>query len=351
MRGVVVMILVVSTLSCKNTEPLQACDPTLIKPSMNYATLLSYLPEYAVEGLTKAPDAEGALGRNKNGYFHVRFQMDVGYLATHAITFQSEVTLEYFLRAVEYSFARQLPAGDFELVIPQELESLGPPTEVDLVSGIAFFMSAVGPALVSLQQSTWFELRNNPATNQQLAHLQPKFIAALNFLKIKKELLQRYDADAPNRLLFDAVAFYSMGIYLNDVEAKAIGLDFAQRAMNLQAEAGYFIEGGGFDSSYNGVALRLGFSLLALLPPDDAMAKELAQCLACAVQWQVGRIDNDGEISLDGNTRVYPGGEEFLGDEKQIAWVDTVVSLYFAFALSRDETFSKAAKAVEGFYD
>jgi hypothetical protein len=345
-----ILFLLPLLLACKNTTDPVACNPNLINRSLTYTELLAALPAYAIEGLTKAPDAEGALGRNKNGYFHVRFQMDIGYLATHAVRFENETTLAYFLQAVTYSFQHQLPAGDFELVIPTELISLGPPTEGDLTSGIAFFLSALGPALVSLQQSTWFLQRTDPAVNQKLATLQPQFIATLNYMKTKAEVLQAYDATAPNRLLFDAVAFYSMGLYLNDAEAKAIGLDFMQRAIAMQHESGYFIEGDGFDSSYNGVALRLGFSLLALLPPTDSTTSALAKCLACAVRWQTSRVTSAGEILLDGNTRVYPGGEEFLGVEKQVAWVDTLMSLYFAYALSGDDGFIRIAEAVEDYY-
>ncbi|MEM6799889.1 MAG: hypothetical protein AAF696_00720, partial [Bacteroidota bacterium] len=77
-------------------------------------------------------------------------------------------------------------------------------------------------------------------------------------------------------------AFYSLGMYLEDEEALLIGLDFAKNAFRqIDREAGYFIEGGGWDSSYNGVALQLGFEFLALLnqEKEERLAGEYAQLL------------------------------------------------------------------------
>jgi hypothetical protein len=346
-----ILFLILSVTQCATeTGTAQPCRLNLLHKQMDYAMLLNHLPAHGVEGLAKAPTTDGALGRNKAGYFHVRFQMDIAFLATYAVNFESDVALMQFVQAVEYSFQHQTPAGDFTLVIPAALTSLGQPTAGDLASGIAFFLSALGPSLVALQQSPWFASPRNTTIQNHLTTLRPKFVLALHNLKMQQQVLYANDAKAPNRLLFDAVAFYAMGIYLADAEAQTLGIRFAKQALALQHADGYFIESGGFDSSYNGVALRLGLTLSTLLSDTDAATIPLHQTLACAAAWQANTILRSGEISAEGNTRVYAGGEQFLGTEKQMAWVDTWVTLHFVHALSGDEFFAKKAKLVEGFY-
>ncbi len=337
--------------TCQQNEPDAAtCNDQLLSTPTTYHALIADLPDYLVNGLTKRPTPEGALGRNVNGYFHVRFQMDIGFLAASAVRFKNDQALEAFVLATEYSFQRQRPTGDFELVIPASLQSQPPPTGGDLASGTSFFLSALGSSLVLLNQSPWFINRPVDALKNRLTALTPKFQSALNYLKSQTEGLKNYDRTAPNRLLFDALAFYSTGLYLNDTEAKTIGLEFIRLALAQQDAAGYFMEGGGYDSSYNGVSTRLGLVLLAILPKHSPQYAPLQQALRCAIPWQASRVHSSGEISLQGNTRVYPGGEQFLGEEKGIAWIDTLLTFYFIATFSADTSYETLAKRVEGFY-
>ncbi len=344
-------ILFFSGVSCGNEkQEAVTCNDSILSGSTNFHTFILSLPDYVVTGLTKNPDASGALGRNLDGYFHVRFQMDIGFLASYAVYTQSDDALAKFILAAEYSFNKQKPTGDFELVIPSNLQYLGTPSDGDLTSGVAFFTSAVGSSLVLLNQSSWFINRPNDALTQRLENLRNKFQLTVNYLIAQKEVLKMYDKAAPNRLFFDALAFYSMGTYLNDSKAKDIGIEFIELALAQQDAAGFFIEGGGFDSSYNGVSLRLGMALLGILQPQDELYVRLKKAISCCVHWQASRILESGEISLQGNTRVYPGGESFLGSEKQIAWIETLLSFYFTYSSSSNETYRRLAKKVETFY-
>jgi hypothetical protein len=83
--------------------------------------LTKQLPSDVVDGLAKEPSAEGELSRNRDGYFHVRFLVDIAFLASYAVRLNKEATLAKFILAVDYSFVRQKPRGDFELVIPSNL--------------------------------------------------------------------------------------------------------------------------------------------------------------------------------------------------------------------------------------
>ncbi len=339
-------------VNCTTEEnKVTSCDKDLISKSNNFHELISSLPNYIVSGLTKNPDSNGALGRNLDGYFHVRFQMDIGFLSSYACYFKSDDALQKFILATEYSFDRQKPEGDFELVIPNNLAYLGPPSQVDLVSGTSFFISAMGSSLVLLKQSPWFTNRPNDALKQRLNALTSKFQLSLDYLKTQKEVLKNYDIVAPNRLFFDALAFYSLGSYLEDSEAKTIGLEFIELALTKQDSAGFFIEGDGFDSSYNGVSIRLGLVLLGMISAQDDVYKQLKNSLNCSVQWQASRVLETGEISLAGNTRVFPGGENFLGSAKEIAWVESLLAFYFTYSFSTDKYYENLSKKIETFYN
>ncbi|MBD2768867.1 hypothetical protein IC235_13315 [Hymenobacter sp. BT664] len=280
-------------------------------------------------GQANLPDAQGAQGRNQAAYFHVRFQTGISPLADYAVARENLTALDQAVRATEYSFAHQRPAGDFTLVIPSSLATQPPPTAADVTSGVAFFLASAGPALLAFDESDWY--RNAAATascRARVAALRPAVQRAAAWLVQQQSTLAAYDSLAPNRLYFDAVAYYSLGRYLNDEPTRQVGLRFARQAIRAQHGRGYYQEGGGYDSSYQGVGLALGFRLLTLLPATEPLRADLWNSLSCGTNWQASRVLASGEISTQGNTRVYPGGEAFLGTEKQVAWTSTMLACW-----------------------
>lgn len=61
------------------------------------------------------PDSLGAIDRNRNGYFHVRFQMGMLHLSDYAIKARSTNALKMLLKSISYSFSYQNQDGDFQL--------------------------------------------------------------------------------------------------------------------------------------------------------------------------------------------------------------------------------------------
>jgi hypothetical protein len=294
------------------------------------------------------PAADGALGRNKAGYFHARFQLGVHLLATQAVLARDPDAAARSLQAIAYALARQQDDGRFALVVPAKLAAGKPANAADLASGSAFFLASAGTAVVLLGEGeaapdpAWL----TPALRAQRDALRPGLRRALAALVEDSERLAHADARAPNRLLFDALAFRSLGLALDDPAALARADDFVRAALALQHRDGYFIEGGGFDSSYNGVACAIGYRLLGLDPGH----RELAQALGRAMAWQRTRIADDGTVRTDGNTRVKPGGESFLGQAKQVDVPHTVESLSLAAAHTGDPAWADLARRVVARY-
>ena len=110
------------------------------------------------------------------------------------------------------------------------------------------------------------------------------------------------------------------------------------------------MEKGGYDSSYEGVGLSIGFKLLSILDTNETIKQPLWDCLSCGTNWLKSRILPSGEISTQGNTRVFPGGEQFLGVPKGVAWKNTLLSLLNMNYLSGEEDYALKANKVLNFY-
>jgi hypothetical protein len=342
-------------VSCSKDEekPIDAyvCQTQPLQNNYNRNQLIEAFDEAIIQGVASVdvPDPEGAMVRNKDGYFHVRFQMGISAQADWAIYNEDIQALEYSIKAIEYSFQHQTPVGDFQLMVPAELAGQLP-TEADLASGVSFFLSSLGLALNAFDQSSWYNSSSIISYKSRIEALRPNIENAALWLLTKSDILEIADANAPNRLFYNALAFYSLGKWLGNDALKSAGISFASVAVEKKHPNGYFMEGEGWDSSYQGVGINVGFNLYTILADSEPLKPILWDCLSCATNWQRSRILPSGEISTDCNTRVFPGGEEFLGVVKQVDWIDTMIGFFMMSYLSNDASYFVKAEAVKSFY-
>ncbi|MFD0861471.1 hypothetical protein ACFQ1M_04580 [Sungkyunkwania multivorans] len=357
LRDSLMALFFLSLLGCNSnaTEGIEPeDDPLIITERLNYDQLIEKIGIGRLASIVEIPNAEGALGRNKDGYFHVRFQLAMTTISDYAVTAKSTEALTEFLRAVNYSFERQLESGDFEISIPPHIANISgfvPPSAEDLTSGTAFFASSLGISLVSLSRSDWF-MNSDETLNfrTQLEQYQSEIELLLNYLISSESILKDYDQSAPNRLLYDALGYFTLGKYLDRQDAMNLGIEFLNLALALShPEEGYFIENNGWDSSYNGVALQLGFELLSLMEYENT--SQMESTLLASASWQISRILNSGEISTEGNTRVFPGGESFLGQEKRVDYAKTIRTLLYLKSLTNKDELAVLAEKVLNFYN
>ena len=110
--------------------------------ALSYAELIQNLPKDWLEKVVEQPSSEGALGRNKEAYFHVRFQLSMPRITNYAIALESSRALGEYVKSLHYAFSHQKESGDFEFIAPQELKNnpdYQEPSAGDLASGTAFF--------------------------------------------------------------------------------------------------------------------------------------------------------------------------------------------------------------------
>ena len=360
MKATILVILAFSILSCSDSDSstlgtISNDNSYEIINEPSYNDLISNIGEEKLALGVEEPNSAGALGRNKDSYFHVRFQVNMNSLSDYVVVSERYDALQHLMNTIQYAFDKQLAEGDFEFSPPEELlnaADYSPPVTGDLESGTAFFASSLGVALISLQNSAWFNTsQETQEIKEQLASLNPAFEKTLDYLLSKKNVLQQYDAIAPNRLLFDALAYYALGSYLSRPDAQEVAVEFIESALNLiDPQEGYFIEGGGWDSSYNGVAIKLAMELFALVD-DESKKDRLNEAILSATTWQMGRIKENGEVTTEGNTRVYEGGELFLGAEKGVDYVKIVRAFYYFGTLANAQEVIDLGDKVLDFYD
>ncbi|MFT4741821.1 MAG: hypothetical protein ACI9L9_002615 [Marivirga sp.] len=172
------------------------------------------------------------------------------------------------------------------------------------------------------------------------------------FLKGNIATSKEADKPASHRYFFDTSAFYSLVLYVDDIDALLAGKDFLEQALSQTHPDGYFTEAGGWDSSYKGVAAAIGFELFTLLVgnSNDVIAVELASALICTTVWQKSRIVESGKIITEGNTRFYPDGEAFIETAKEVDVEKTVKTFLYMHARSGEPEYKDLSNTVVNYY-
>jgi hypothetical protein len=300
--------------------------PFAVAAEANHAELLNKIPAEFVAYVGGAvPDPSGFVGHNRGGFKASAFQRGATLTLALAAARGDSQRAKDCWRAVDVAFAHQTAAGDFG----------DPPTSV------AFWLCELCRTLLVVRESPL-------AVNYQenIDAVLPKIRKASDWLAGQQAELIKADGDTPNRLLFSAEAFAFSGLLLKDDKFVAIGKDFLSRSMKLyREEDGVFLEHGGGDSSYQAVNL-LRLQEIAIHFPDP----KLEAAIGKVMQWELARIDARGEVRTEGNSRVRPGGEKFMGSEKQVNVGEVLLALLYYHIRTGDADTVAAARRVREHY-
>lgn len=279
--------------------------------------ILRKIPEDVLKDLMKAgmPDSSGLVGRNRDGWIHVAFQRGAGFSLAAAAVLNDLDAAEKAWSAIELAFLKQTNEGNFEL---GEFKGKKP-TSVDDYSGVSFWLASVSRAILVARES---EFSGN--FKERIEILLPKIEKSANWLLKHKEELKQYDSRTANRLFFDALSFGLCGLVLNKDEFVDTGHKFLEAGLSLQRSDGVLLEKEGYDSSYQATSL-INMQVYRAYFPD----KKLESAITKAFQWEIGRINEYGEVNTSGNTRIGQGQEELLGKRKEVSYQDVVLSLFY----------------------
>ncbi|MFK7994846.1 MAG: hypothetical protein AB8B87_11955 [Granulosicoccus sp.] len=159
---------------------------------------------------------------------------------------------------------------------------------------------------------------DNIASSDRRKCMRAQLALAVDWLLTQQNTLMEVDRFAPNRLLFNARSFQACAQFARDsktrIESNLASKDFVEAALELYSVDGYFVEGAGHDTSYQGVSIRIGQDILVAGYQDQQ--SRLRKTINQAAIWLPRRVDFDGRIDSSGNTRTCWSGERFFGEKK-----------------------------------
>ena len=277
------------------------------------------------------PDENGMASYNMEGFKSPAFQCGAMHYMVRAVVRRDERCVAEGWTAIDATFSYQTEKGGFG---KPGAPHGGP-------SAAAFWLAELDQAIMVLRESEY-----GPKYKERIDLLAPKILKAARWLAQPRyqARLKRDDADAPNRLMFDALAFGLAGVIGGDDRLKQTARAFGDLAMSqYRAGDGVFLERHGWDSSYQaGIASNLQVWLLYF--PD----KKLAAAADKAVRWELGRVGRDGQIDVSGNTRTGLGQEQWMGHAKEVDLSEITLCLLYDHARSdRRESLDAARRIVE----
>ncbi len=243
---------------------------------------------------------EGLLGRNREwgDLYAARFQLGAGWAFRVALAAGDDTRARAAFSAIAAGAATITDSGEVPARIPDEVAMGAEPSAADIASGAAFFLGDACVAMLAAGAGDGLDDAARESVRDALGR-------AGRWLTTQQEMLMRIDARAPNRLLHNAVAFASCGALSGDDDVVAAARPFASAAAALYNEDdGTFIEGGGFDTNYQAVAV---VQLIELRWFDEG-----PDVVSDALSWMVARTSANGVVDSTENRRSCGGCETFL---------------------------------------
>lgn len=157
------------------------------------------------------------------------------------------------------------------------------------------------------------------------------------------------DRLSPNRLLFNARFYQACGQLASDNKTRTLAnlasKSFVDAALKLYADDGHFIEGAGHDTSYQGVAIRIGEDIL--LAGYEDQDSRLSDALKLSAIWLSERVDTSGRIDSSGNTRTCWSNEDVFGEKKLISISDVFFGMVYSAIRTDNESVLESANRIK----
>lgn len=286
-------------------------------------------------------DETGLIGRNASWGELVspRFQTGSGRALRVSLAAGSIDDAQGAFAAMRAGTAGIDPLGRVVSSVPPDAPPGSRISPADEASAAAFFLGDACAGWSALDAS---DRRDDVATGRERASVRRALSRAIRWLSERVDLLHRADATAPNRLLFDALAFRACGQVAGEPTLQALGDPFVDDAIALQHRSGYYREGGGWDTGYQAVALAVGSDIMIVDPQDTRLERSLVR----GATWLAERIDRTGRIDSTGNARTCTGGEVFLGQPKLLPVHDVIWGLVYLGSITENVSLTAEAGRV-----
>lgn len=313
----------------------------------------SHFKGYA-ETIAKAhlpTNQSGLIGRNKKwkALYSPRFQLGAGFALRISLLAKRKEPIQLAFRAIEVATDAIDEGGRVNSVIPASIAKGRELSDTDIASAAAFFL---GDACLGISALLSSDPILHHISNKRSSRVSNRLTAATNWLSKRTSLLESADAQAPNRLLFNARTFSACSQLEKDLVRKKqfsqIASTFSELAFIKLSKSGYFIEKGGYDTSYQAVAIVLAEELIHIDPQfDTSFQKEVTQ----ASTWLARRVDQSGRLDSSGNTRTCAGGEHFIGRPKKVALIDVFKALAYTGVRTKNQVLLTKAELLASWVE
>lgn len=315
-----VLLAIAAAAAALNVPYASAAFPA--KMIATYQSLPKQIAAYAYD-LKLRLNSKGLAGHNENGWLRVGFQHSAMVAMTLAAAYGDRKAVDRLWPAVDQAFAHQKPNGSFEMAAMVD----GHPTRIaDEPTSDAFFMADLIPALLILKTGPLAD-----AYKDRLQALEGPILRAAIFMARpdSQHAMLFHDTPAADRLFVDAKALIFAGYYTKAAEVISAGHRILNVALSLQRPDGDFLEKSGSDSSYNAISL-LHLTEIAVFLNEP----QLMTALRKGFNWEEGRVNSNGSITVEGNTRTGASQEIYFGKPKGVHYreITRAFALYGTFA-------------------
>ncbi|MBA4387852.1 MAG: hypothetical protein C0404_07715 [Verrucomicrobia bacterium] len=302
----------------------------------------------------RRPNAAGLFGKNIPTFIYSADQRGAMDLLTAGLGLTNDVDVSDGWRALEKTFTYQTTAGDFN----------------DIPASVVFWMAWANHAVWVLLNSPYAD-RPSPVVNpaggyftyrERWLALRPQFERSMNYLLTaeNRAILFTADDDSPNRSLINACA-YAFGALLLDSYSPAATVTAARAEAQVyvnneftndklhRSVDGVFREKGGYDTSYQAVALVFFLYYWNQFPaqafPAGMNQRERAWL---AGRWLEERVPGSNVLDCTYDTRTGPNNAN--GEPKDVdVYLLKRALLYFGAMFRRQAAWDAAARFDMGF--
>ncbi|MGO8671010.1 MAG: hypothetical protein ACLQVD_06575 [Capsulimonadaceae bacterium] len=303
--------------------------------------LMAHTAYQNVTKLDTDADKDGAYGpvnkrwnRTHDGKWYIELQRNGGDLIDGGVATQDSDAIKRGLTILQWGFDRENDDGGFSCP--------------DTFHSASFFVESAAHALLLLEAAGL-----DGPYKQQIDEMKKKLRKTGHWFMDPDVKSKGIEGDAPftHRCYLLAAALGETGVLCHDRDLIRESEAYARDGISRQDASGFNPENGGYDSSYHAVGVWYAERYYTIAAPAD-LKSDLHDMLQKAVAWEATRIEPDGKVNTEGNSRVDGSDPESdrTGKAKAPA-VGQVIRCFGYWALiSGDYSYSDLAKKVAGAY-
>lgn len=270
-----------------------------------------------------------AWDQSHTGRWYIEQQRYGGDAVCAGIAKQDPATIERGMKILRWGLEQQQPNGSFDCP--------------DTFHSTSFFVEAAAHTCLLLKASPYADQYAST-----IEWMKPRILKAARWMiqPAVEEEGKRSNAPYAHRRFLVAAALGEAGVLGDDSTLIEKSKSYIHDGIAMQDPSGYNPERGGYDSSYDAVGLFYAERYYDVVA-DSETKTELRKMLDKGYAWLASRIQQDGTINPEGNTRTGAGQEKSrTGVVKGMNYGYTYKGFYRWYLISGDSKYQELAEQV-----